>query len=98
MCLTIGVTILASTTEIKIVLYYQFNVCTPVWSSKASMYLHIHLFLLTALHMNLIYISEEPEDKSGLVYTFQKTETPRRVWIIPETDHLLFRILLLSTS
>ena len=42
-CLTLGVTILASTTEIKIMLYSQCTVVAPVWSARDSMYLWITL-------------------------------------------------------
>ena len=54
MCLTLGVTLLASTTEIKLVLSSQCTVCAPVRSAKASMYLRITLVLFTALYMHLI--------------------------------------------
>ena len=37
MRLTLGVALLASTTEIQLVLYSQFTVGAPVWSAKASM-------------------------------------------------------------
>ena len=78
-CLTLGVTILDSTTEIKIVLYYQCTVVVPVWSDKASVYLHITLVLLTALYMHLIYPAVESEDTYGWIYTFKQEESPRRV-------------------
>ena len=55
MCLNIGVTIITSTTEMKIVLYYQCTVGAPVWSARVSMDLRIKLVLLAALYMNLIY-------------------------------------------
>ena len=55
MCLTIGVTILASTTEIQLVLYYQCTVVLSVWSAKDSIYLRITFVFLTALYMHLIY-------------------------------------------
>ena len=54
MCLTLGVTILASTTDIKIALYYQCTVGAPVWSDKTSMYLWTTLVFLTYLSMHLI--------------------------------------------
>ena len=44
MRLTPGVTNLDATTEIKLVLYYQFTVGEPVWSDKASIYRQIALF------------------------------------------------------
>ena len=56
-CLTLGVTILSSTTEIKPVLSYQYTVGDPVWSAKASMYLWIALFFLADLYMHIIYLS-----------------------------------------
>ena len=62
MCLTIEVNILASTTEIKLVLYSQCTVGEPVWIDKASMYLRITLVLFTALYMHLIYPSVESDD------------------------------------
>ena len=55
MCLTLGVTILSSTTEIRLVLYSQCYVGAPVWSAKASMYLRITLVFLTALYIHIIY-------------------------------------------
>ena len=59
MCLTLGVTILAPTTKIKIVLSYKCTVGAPVRSAKAFMYLRIALVFLTALYMNPIYPSME---------------------------------------
>ena len=59
MCLTIGVTILASTTEIQLVLYYQCNVGAPVRSSKSSMYLRITFVFLTDFYMHQISPSVE---------------------------------------
>ena len=41
MCLTLGATLLASTTDIQLVLYSQCTVGGPVWSAKAYMYLRI---------------------------------------------------------
>ena len=96
MCLTIGVTLLASTTEIQRVLSSQSTVCVPVWSATASIYIGINLTFLTALYMHLISASVESDDIAGLICTFQKTETPSRVWIIPETDRLLLIIMLWS--
>ena len=57
MCLTLGVPLLDSTTETKIVLSYQFTAGELVWSARSSMYLQITLVFLTALYMNLIYLS-----------------------------------------
>ena len=65
MCLTLGVTILASTTEIQLVLSYQYTVGAPVRSSKASMYLLITLVLLTYLYMHLISPSVESDTIAG---------------------------------
>ena len=64
MCLTLGLTILASTTEIKRELSSQCTVGAPVWSAKSSMYLRITLVLLTALYMHIVYISVESEATS----------------------------------
>ena len=55
MCLTIGVTLLVSTTEIKLVLSPQCTVDAPMQSAKASMYLRIVLVFLKALYMHIIY-------------------------------------------
>ena len=65
MCLTLGVTLLASITEIHIVLSYQCTVKAPVWSDQAIMYIQITLFFLTALYMHIIYPSVESDDISG---------------------------------
>ena len=65
MCLTLGVTLLYSTTEIKLVFYSQFNVGASVWSYRASMYLQNTLFLFTALYMYLIYPSVDSEAIAG---------------------------------
>ena len=64
-CLTLGVTILASTKEIKLVLSYECTVGLLVWSAKASMYLRINLVFLTALYMYLIYPSLDSEAIAG---------------------------------
>ena len=61
MRLTLGVTLLASTKEIQLVLYYQCTVGAPVWSANVSMYLRINLFFLTALYMHIISPSVESE-------------------------------------
>ena len=65
MCLTPGVTILASTTEIHLVLYSQCTVGAPVWIDKASMYLRITLVFLTDLYTHLIYPAVESDAISG---------------------------------
>ena len=61
MCLTLGVTILDSTTEIQLVLSSQCTVCAPLCSAKDSMYLRITLVFLTAFNINLIYTSVESD-------------------------------------
>ena len=65
MYLTLGVSLLDSTTEIQFVFSYQCNFGVPVWSANASMYLRIALFLLTALYMYLIYSSMDSDSTSG---------------------------------
>ena len=55
--LTLGVNILASTTEIQLVLPFQFSVGAPVWSSRASMYHQTTLVFLTDLYVHLIHPS-----------------------------------------
>ena len=64
MCLTLGVTILASTKEIQLVLSSQYNVGATVGSAKASMYPQI-TFFLTYLYMHLISPSVEPDAIAG---------------------------------
>ena len=54
MCFKIGVTILAPTTEMKLVLSSQCNVGAPVGIAKASMNLRITLVFLKSLYMHLI--------------------------------------------
>ena len=93
MCLTLGVTILDSTTEIQLVLSSQCTVGSPVWNAKAPMYLWITLVLLTAFYMHLISLSVDSDAIYGWFFNFQKTSTPSILWIIPETDRLLLRIL-----
>ena len=53
MCLTLGVIILDSTTEMKLVLSYQCTVGSLVWSARDSMYLRITLVLLTDSYIHL---------------------------------------------
>ena len=65
MCLTPGVSILASTTEIQLALSSQYTVGKTVHSARTSMYLRITLVLLTDLYMHLIYTSAEPEAIAG---------------------------------
>ena len=98
MCLTLGVNLLASTTEIQSVLSSKCTVGAPVWSDKSSMYTRITLFLLTVLYMHLTSTSVESDSISGQICTFQQTATSSRVWIIPENDRLLLRILAWSAS
>ena len=64
MCLTLGVTLLDSTTETQLVLYSQCTVVVPVWSAKAYMYPRI-IFFFTDLYMHLIYPSVESYAISG---------------------------------
>ena len=92
-CLTLGVTILSSTTDIQRVLSYQCSFGAPVWSDKSSTYLRITLVFLTALYMHLTSPSVESDAIAGRICTFQQTATPSIVCIIPETDRLLLRIL-----
>ena len=65
MCLTLGVTLLYSTIDIKMLLSSQITVGAPVWSARAYMYLWIILVLLKALYMHLISTSVESEDIYG---------------------------------
>ena len=65
MCLTLGVTILDSTTDILRVLYLQYTVGAPVLIAKASMYFNIGVVLLIAFCMHLIYSSVELEARAG---------------------------------
>ena len=53
MCLTLGITISDSTTEIQLLLYSNFTIDAPVCSAKAYMYLRITLVLLTSLYMHI---------------------------------------------
>ena len=57
MCLTLGLTILAPTTETKLDFYSKCTVGAPGWSDRASRYLRIALVLFTALYMHLFYPS-----------------------------------------
>ena len=83
MCLTLGVTILASTIEIKLVLSYQCTVGSLVWRTKDSVYFWIALVLLIDLYMYQIFPYMESEDISSLIWTFQQTSASRRVlWIL----------------
>ena len=65
MCLILGVTILASTAEIQLVLSSKCTVGTPVWSAKAFMYLHITLVFLKDLYMHTIFPSMESDVIAG---------------------------------
>ena len=65
MCLTLGVTILASTTEINLVLSSQFIVGAPLYSSKAYMYIRIELVFLTDFYMHIISPPVDSEAISG---------------------------------
>ena len=66
-CLTIGVNILASTTEIQLVLSSQYNVGATVWRDKDYMYLRINFVFFTDLYMNIISSSVKSDDISGLI-------------------------------
>ena len=57
--------ILYSTTEIQLVLSYQFTVGAPVWIFKASIYLQIDLVFLTEFYMHIISPSVESEATVG---------------------------------
>ena len=63
--IVIGVTILASTIEIKIMLYFQCTGGEPVWIDKASMHIRITLVFLTALYMHLISPTVDSEARPG---------------------------------
>ena len=92
-CLMIGVTILASTKEMQIVLPSQCTVVETLWRARASMYLQITLVFFTSLYMNIISSSVESEAIARWICNFCQKATPRIVWKIPETDHLLFRTI-----
>ena len=55
-------------------LYYQCNVCAPVWNAKASMYLRIDLVSLKALYMHLISppYSHGPKLIESAIYRINK--------------------------
>ena len=55
--LTLGSTILASTTEIQLVLFSQCIFGAPVCSARVSVYLWIYLAFLIALYKHIIYLS-----------------------------------------
>ena len=61
MYLTLGVNILASTTEIQLLLPSKCTFDETVCSAKAPMYLHISLVLFTAFYMHVIYPSVDSE-------------------------------------
>ena len=65
MCLTLEVTIFASTTKTQLVLSYQFTVGAPVWSARTSMYLQLTLVFFTAFYMHLISTSVQSEAIGG---------------------------------
>ena len=60
-CLSLGVTFLDSTAEIKLMLSYQCTVGAPVYISKASVYLCIALVFLKALYIHIIFPSVKSE-------------------------------------
>ena len=55
MCLTLGVTILYSTTYIQLVLSSQCSGGAPFWSAKDSIYLLVALVLFIALYMYIFF-------------------------------------------
>ena len=65
MCLTLGVTLLASTTDIQLVLYSKCTIGASVWSDNYPMYLRITFVLLTYLYMHLIYPSVNSDAIAG---------------------------------
>ena len=77
--LTLGVNILASTTEMQLVLSSQCPVDEPVWSARDSMHLWITLVSLTDFYMHRISPSVKSEAISGLICTFHQAATPIRV-------------------
>ena len=93
MCLTLGVSILASTTEIQILLSSQCTVHESVWSAKATMQCQISVVFLIALYMYLIYPSVESEATAGCICNYHNTAITRRVLIMPETYYLLLVIM-----
>ena len=93
MCLNIGVTILASTKEIQLVLSSQCTIGAAVWGDKAYMYLRKTLVFLTAFYMHILFPSVESEAIHGLISNLIQTETLRKLLRIPETDRFLLIIL-----
>ena len=73
MCLTLGVTILASTTKIHLVLSYQCTEGEHVYSAKASMYLLITLVFFTSFYMHLVSPSVDSDYIAGWICTFHQT-------------------------
>ena len=65
MSLTLGATLLDSTTEIQLVLSSYFTVGAPVWSAKTYMYLRIALVFLIYLYIHLIYPSVDSKDTTS---------------------------------
>ena len=65
MSLTLGVNILASTTEIQLMLSSQLTDGAPVCSAKVYMYLRIALVFLKSLNMNIIYTPLDSEYTAG---------------------------------
>ena len=61
----LGVTALASTTGMQLVLSSQFIVGALVCSAKASVYFQITLFFFTDLYMHLISPSVESDAIAG---------------------------------
>ena len=64
MCLNLGVTLLALTTEIQLVLSSKCTV-GATWSAKAFMYLRVTLVFFTDLYIHLIFLSLDSEAIAG---------------------------------
>ena len=65
MRLTLRVTLLTSITEIQLMLSSYYTLGSPVWGDKASMYIWITLFFLTALYIHIISSSVESDAIDG---------------------------------
>ena len=65
MCLTLGVTVLATTAEIRLLFSSQCTFDAPLFSAKVSVYLRIVLVLLIDLYINLIFTPLESVVTAG---------------------------------
>ena len=90
--LTLRLTILVKKRD-TICVVLPMNFGAPLCSTRASTFLRITLFFLTALCMHLIYPPEELETVAVLICTLHQKATPNTVWIIPETGRLMLIIL-----